>query len=75
LQTQSECNAIKERKGKEIKQYKTKENKTKEEVKEELQKFIVHWNSIFLEDRKVTEKLEEKYLRIRKDYTKEEFIK
>ena len=75
LQTQSECNAIKERKVKEIKEYKTKDDKTKEEVKEELQKFIEHWNKIFLEKREVTNKLEEKYLQIRKEYKKDDFKK
>lgn len=57
------------------KQYKTKDDKTKEEVKEELQKFIEHWNKIFLEKREVTNKLEEKYLQIRKEYTKDDFKK
>ena len=45
---------------------------TRSEVIEELNKIIVYWNDIWKEERKVTAKLEEAYLKARRDYSKED---
>lgn len=45
---------------------------TRSEVIEELNKIIVYWNDIWKEERKVTLKLEEAYLKARRDYAKED---
>lgn len=45
---------------------------TRSEVIEELNKIIVYWNDIWKEERKVTLKLEEAYLKARRDYSKED---
>lgn len=47
----------------------------KETLSQELEKFIIHWNSIFWEKRKVTQPLLIEYKRIRKIYNNDDFAK
>jgi hypothetical protein len=42
-------------------------------LKEELEKIIEHWNKIFSEDRRITKILLDEYIRIRKEYSFEDF--
>jgi hypothetical protein len=52
----------------------SKDNINKE-IKEELDNFIIHWNNVFNEKRQVTKPMLDKYISIRKNYSKEEFKK
>jgi len=48
-------------------------NFSKKEVELEIEKFINHRNKVFGENRKITDKLKEAYLSMRKKYSKEDF--
>jgi len=43
-------------------------------IKIEITKFIEHWNNLYKEKRQVTPRLLEAYKKVRKDYTKEQFV-
>jgi len=50
-------------------------DKDKDIYKQEIEKWLNHWNKIFEEKRQVTKDLKDKYISIRKIYNEEEFKK
>lgn len=75
LHSNYDSNTIKERKWKDNKEYKSCDWLSQEQIYSEMELFINSWNARLQEERKITDKLKEKYLSMRKHYSIEELRK